>query len=304
MYFETAQIAINPFVPFFWALFVGIIFSTLGAAGGILAAVGHLSLMGISDANLAKPMNLFLVVISPLVAVPTYWRQGRVVVMLALFLGVGSIVGGILGSWFSKTYLGDISLYRFLLGFLILFISARLFYESTSRFQARRSRLLEISKEFQKAMRNGGGRLGALGAKLEAKGIRKFVISFVSQSFTFAPVQAVGVGAGIAFLGVAMGVGGGFLLVPYMASYLGMPMYVVAGTSALGVLIMSITGISSYVNMGVRLDLPLLVIEAAGVLIGSFIGPKVSGYLPERGLRLLLGALLALIGLGYSLRLL
>ncbi|MBI4522694.1 MAG: sulfite exporter TauE/SafE family protein, partial [Deltaproteobacteria bacterium] len=75
MEFAVAGVTLNPFIPFLWALFVGLVFSMVGAAGGILAGVGHISLFGLADANMIKPMNQLLVIVSPLVAVPAYWRQ-------------------------------------------------------------------------------------------------------------------------------------------------------------------------------------------------------------------------------------
>ncbi|MCY0866688.1 MAG: hypothetical protein OWQ49_03940 [Aquificaceae bacterium] len=58
---------------------MGLIFSTVGAAGGILAGVGHLSIFGIRDANLVKFYNQFLVALSPLISLPLYLKQKRVV---------------------------------------------------------------------------------------------------------------------------------------------------------------------------------------------------------------------------------
>ncbi|MDQ7083292.1 MAG: hypothetical protein Q9N34_10410, partial [Aquificota bacterium] len=37
-----------------WSVFVGLVFSTIGAAGGILAGVGHISILGIAQANTVR----------------------------------------------------------------------------------------------------------------------------------------------------------------------------------------------------------------------------------------------------------
>lgn len=47
MDFPVAGVTVSPLVPFGWALFTGVVFSMVGAAGGILAAVGHISVLGI-----------------------------------------------------------------------------------------------------------------------------------------------------------------------------------------------------------------------------------------------------------------
>ncbi len=47
----------------------------------------------------------------------------------------------------------------------------------------------------------------------------------------------------VAIISSALGVGGGFLLVPFMVSVLKIPMYLVPGTSAFSILITSLVSI-------------------------------------------------------------
>ena len=47
---------------------MGLVFSTVGAAGGVLASVGMISVFGIQ--NLVKPMAQALTLVTPLIAVP------------------------------------------------------------------------------------------------------------------------------------------------------------------------------------------------------------------------------------------
>ena len=105
---------------------------------------------------------------------------------------------------------------------------------------------------------------------------------------------------GIAVLSSAFGVGGGFLLVPFMSIVMRLPMVVIAGTSALAIAIHLLTSITNYVRLGVDLDFPMLGILAAGVMAGSAVGPAVSKYIPENGLRGFLCVVLVLIGLRYT----
>ena len=51
---------------------------------------------------------------------------------------------------------------------------------------------------------------------------------------------------------------------------------------------------------GIELDLTLLGILLIGVVSGSAVGPTVSKYIPENGLRGLLGVVLVFIGLRYT----
>lgn len=303
MEFAVAGITLNPLSPFLWALFVGLIFSMVGAAGGILAGVGHITFFGIADANMIKPMNQLLVIVSPLVAVPAYWRQRRVVFSLGLLLGFGSIFGSLFGSWYSKNYLPAMHQYRPLFGLLVLFIAMRLFYESMEKFQQRHSKVREASRAFEvkiKELRERGDREKNREILKTNLSFKRLSIIFLGQRFHSNPVLVVLVGFVIAFISAALGVGGGFLLVPYMASWLELPMFIVAGTSALSVLIASLTSVGNYLYLGVKIDWLLAFIELVGVAVGSLLGPLVSRYMKERWLRALLAAVLLYIGIGYT----
>jgi hypothetical protein len=104
----------------------------------------------------------------------------------------------------------------------------------------------------------------------------------------------------IASISSFLGVGGGFLYVPYLTSLVGLPMFVVAGTSALAVLISMITSIASYLNFsGAAVDWALIGTELIGVFIGSMIGPRTQKYIPDVWLKRIFVLLALYVGLGY-----
>ncbi|MFN4012693.1 MAG: sulfite exporter TauE/SafE family protein [Aquificaceae bacterium] len=265
-----------------WGLVVGIVFSTVGAAGAILAGVGHLSLFAIKEANLVKFYNQFLVVLSPMVSLPLYIRQKRVVFWLALFLALGSILGALAGSYLSYHYLKDLKNYKQLFGLLTLLIGAKVLYDAykLSRVKEGNKSMYAGLKGFHIVIDQGGGI------------IRVNIIS---------PLL---VGFGIALLSSAMGVGGGFLIVPYMLLVMGLLAYYVPGTAIVVVYITTLTSLLNYYNLGVRPDWSFLLKEAIGVWIGSALGPYISKLIGERLLRTAIGFLLLGLGMAYSLRLL
>ncbi|MCI5122495.1 MAG: sulfite exporter TauE/SafE family protein, partial [Candidatus Electrothrix sp. AUS4] len=96
------------------------------------------------------------------------------------------------------------------------------------------------------------------------------------------------------------GIGGGFLYVPFLTSVIGLPMYIVAGTSALAVLLSMVTSIFSYVVLkGTFISWSLVGIEMVGVAVGAFIGPKTQKYIPEKILKWLFVVLAFYVGLRY-----
>ena len=120
MDFDVSGISVSPWVPLAWGFLVGLVFSVVGAAGGILASVGLISVLGVSDVNLVKPMAQMLTLISPIIAVPSYYKQHRLVPGLALLLGTGGIAGALIGSSLSVNYLDDLHIFKPVFGVFIL----------------------------------------------------------------------------------------------------------------------------------------------------------------------------------------
>ena len=72
------------------------------------------------------------------------------------------------------------------------------------------------------------------------------------------------------------------------------------GEHAVEVLAIASAQLANYLRLGIALDYPLLGILVAGVITGSVIGPVLSKYLPDKGLRAILSLVLVVIGLRYT----
>jgi hypothetical protein len=80
-------------------------------------------------------------------------------------------------------------------------------------------------------------------------------------------------------------------------------MFIVAGTSALVVLIGMIVSIFSYmVGKGVLISWGLVGAELVGIFIGSMIGPRTSKFIPEKGLKIIFIILAFGVGIRYTLK--
>lgn len=286
-------------LPLAWGGLVGLVFSLVGAAGGILASFGLISVLGLTDANQVKPMAQVLTLTTPLVAVPGYLRQCRVVLGLALILASGGLLGALVGSRLSMHYLADLSDFKPVFAILVLFIAAQLAWslrpqKSATGASARAAAAFE-------GLVMQGERPCSIGVKHGFRSWRRIEFEFGGEVFRYHPPVAFAAGFMIAAVASALGVGGGFLLVPFMAMVLRLPMFVVAGTAALAVFISSSASIANYMAMGVRLDWGLLIPMLAGTALGAWLGPRASRHFKESWLRLLLVAVLLGIGGKYLL---
>ncbi|MFA7467483.1 MAG: sulfite exporter TauE/SafE family protein [Desulfotomaculaceae bacterium] len=305
MDFAVSGVTVNPILLILWSLFVGYVFSTVGAAGGILAGVGHITIFGIKNANMVKPMNQVLTLISPMISSPLYFKERRLVVPAAIALGLGGIIGALIGSYLSSTYLPDMKTYKPFFGAITLFIAIKIWTEMLPSAQEKQKTVKKANKAFESKVKElkASGKMNELkdiGVKFSEMGVSN-TFSFAGETFkynVFSPFLAGGI---VAIISAALGVGGGFLLVPYLSSMLGFPMFIVAGTSVLSILVSSATSIANYVRMGSSLDFAMLGFEVVGVIIGSYLGPVLSKYIKGQYLKVFLAVILTYIGLRYLL---
>ncbi|MHB1646486.1 MAG: sulfite exporter TauE/SafE family protein [Candidatus Acididesulfobacter diazotrophicus] len=277
-------------IAFVWALFTGFIFSTIGAAGGIFASFGFITILHVKDANSIKVMSQILTIVTPLIAVPLFIRQKRVSLILGAIIASGGIVGALLGSWFSKHYLYELKSFKYFFGYLTLFIAILLIYKVILK---KRKQKLNPSVQNLKLEDNV--------IKTLEVNFRNVKIRYFNQEYNFNPIFAFIAGMVVAIISSIFGVGGGFLLVPFMTGILNLPMMIVAGTSVFSILISSSTSVTNYISMGVHVLPFLLLISIAGIIVGSFLGPVMSKskYIKEEYLNYTLIVVLIFIGIFY-----
>jgi uncharacterized membrane protein YfcA len=92
-----------------------------------------------------------------------------------------------------------------------------------------------------------------------------------------------------------LGLGGGFLIVPGLTRFLGMPVKRAIGTSLVAVAVLAVPGTISHSLLG-HIDWPLAGLLALGVVPGALIGARLTGRASDRLVRLSFAALLAVVG--------
>lgn len=298
MEFEVSGISASPWVPVAWGFLVGMVFSIVGAAGGILASVGLISVLGVSNVNLVKPMAQMLTLMTPIIVVPAYYKQGRLVTGLGLLLGAGGIAGALIGSTLSVSYLGELPTFKPVFGLFVLFIALHLGWQLLRPRASGHSRSERAASAFQRVIVQGST-AHTLGVTQLGFSATRFDLLFGNERFSYNPWIPLLVGLVIAVVSSALGVGGGFLLVPFMSMVLGLPMTIIVGTAALAILVSSVTSIGNYIRLGIELDIPLLALMLMGTVAGSILGPILSKHFREKWFKALLTAILALISLRY-----
>ncbi len=304
---------INYFIAFIWALWIGWIFSTVGAFGGIMAGVGHLTILGLGAyagsfritnpelnaflTDTIRASNQYLVGLAAFISTVNFYRAKRIVLPLGLALGAGSVAGGILIPLLTA---GNIQLGEYLgyFGLTVLVIGGFIFYSTTRKGLESKKKAGEATESFKRMLEEK--RLLSSGVEGVSFGLTAASFSFYGTEYRFNPLLAFAGGLLIAALSSFIGIGGGFLYVPFLTMVVGLPMLIVAGTSALAVLLGMVTSIFSFVVLKETfISWDLVGVEMAGVCIGAMIGPRTQKYIPEVWLKRLFVLLAVYVGLRY-----
>lgn len=295
-----------------WAVWVGWIFSTVGAFGGIMAGVGHMTVYGLGDyartfgqtapglnktlTDSIRTSNQFLVGLSALVSSINYLKSKQLAWPVGIALALGSIAGALFIPWLTG---GKISFkqYQGWFGLFVFVVGAFLFYETTPKGQEKKKAAKQAAQAFAKARKEG---TAGEGISFKSFSLTKATFSFFGIEFKFNPIVVFIGGLVIAAISSFLGVGGGFLYVPFLTTVVGAPMYVVAGTSAMAVLLSMITSIAGYITVAkAGMDWGLVGVELIGIFVGSMIGPRTQKYIPDIWLKRLFVLLALYVGLGY-----
>ncbi|GBC60767.1 hypothetical protein DENIS_1726 [Desulfonema ishimotonii] len=308
----------NMIAGFLWAIWVGWIFSTVGAFGGIMSGVGHITVFGLADygktfkqtspalnkmiTDSIRVSNQWMVGLSAAVGSVNYYRMGRLVLPLGIALAIGSVSGSFLVPIITA---GKISLKAYLgyFGLIVFVIGSFLFYETTPKGQAGKKEAKAAAKAFEDANISKCSTLSPeeCGVQVQEWTFSRVRFSFYGVEFSFKPIIPVIGGFFIAGMASFLGIGGGFLFVPFLTSVAGLPMFLVAGTSSLTVFVGMVISVFTYmVIKGIPVFWPLVGVELVGIFVGSMIGPRTSKYIPEIWLKRLFVVLALYVGLRYT----
>jgi hypothetical protein len=194
--------------------------------------------------------------------------------------------------------------YKFYLGFFCLILFTKLWYESTKRSIEKKKAIKAIIQKFNAELKQAKeeGRAAQLGKVALKKGwsATKLEFSFWGEAFKANPIALFFGGILIGCIASAFGVGGGFMLVPFMTTVLGYPMYLAVPISLCGSFGTSLGGISRYIINGYQPDWIMAALIAAGAIIGGKVGPRIQKKLPEIFLKRALALILFIVFLKYT----
>jgi len=309
--FPLAEVKVPIWHLIWMGIWTGYCMAVVGEAAGIFALPYQMTILQFTNPHVT-PTTLLLTFLNPLGALIGFYRNHQWNLDLALWVCVGGVVGGLFGPLLRIFVLSDPKPFTFVVGLSLLFAGGHLCYSAIKGILGLRP-ALDIEAQFaEEASKNRRSGLPPSGipedVMLETteKSGMSLTVSFWNHSWTVNIGFLFITGAVVGTISAALGVGGGFLLVPIFAMVYGMPMYVLVAATIPFVIILSAVGIFTYsvilpVFLGttVQPEWSWGLFAAAGGIFGSWAAAKTQKYVPEHHLKILLGGITAISGMVY-----
>jgi len=246
----------------------GVLSGAFGIGGGLLTTPAITLLLGY-PALIAVGTPLPVIVPGALTGALSYHRRGLADVRAGLVMALAGTVGSVVGAFLT----------RFVGGTGVLLVTAVVIagasIDMLLQHRATAGRAVPGEAESDET-------LAAIAVPALAAVPRR-TLAFV----------AIGAVAGL-YSGF-LGLGGGFVVVPALTRWCGMPVKRAIGTSLVTVAALAIPGTLTHWYLG-HIDWTLAALLAIGVVPGAIIGARLTGRASDRSVRLAFAVLLAVVG--------
>jgi uncharacterized protein len=287
-------------------VWTGYITALVGQAAGIFALPYSTSVLQFDNPHVT-PTMLVLTLFNPIGALLGFRRGGQWNLDLAAAVCAGGLVGGLIGPFFRATVLADSQAFRAALGAALVLFGLQLCYGAVRNYHRFGRRLgrhfFENSEDGQEADTHN-----KVGIETTLRSFSRIRIRFGSEERQLSNIQLFVAGLGVGIFSSALGVGGGFLLVPIFAIAWRLPIYIMVAATIPYTLILSFAAIVTFIFVLPLAGTPAIDPEwswgffsAAGGVFGSWFASKNQIYVPEHFLSGFLGSLTGLVGLLYVL---
>lgn len=290
IYLPIADLPVSIFLLLALGLAVGFVSGMFGVGGGFLMTPLLIFLgipPGVAVASVATHITA-----SSFSGMLSYWRRRAVDLQMAAALLAGGLLGTWSGIWLFTTLraIGQLDL-MIAFSYLILLtaVGGLLVLESVRSMLRQRANKPSLTRRF------GGAHTWVHGLP--------FKFRFRRSKIYISLIPVVGIGYVIAVIGVIMGIGGGFILVPMLIYFLRMPTATVIGTAAVLTTATMALATVMHALTSHLVDVILALVLMAGGVVGAQFGAQSALNLSPERLRFLLGFIILAVGFrfGYEL---
>jgi len=280
-----------PLVAFVLSLFT----SMVGVSGAFLLLPFQMSVLHFTSPAVSATNLVYNLIATP-GGVYRYVREGRMLWPLTWIVALGALPGLVAGYVIRVQFLSDPSLFKLFVGAVLAYLGLRLFLEMKPGRAAR-------AGESESGPAPGGSRI-------RTRGFSAALVAFDYRGgrHEFSVPAMLLLSTVVGLVGGIYGIGGGALMAPFCVALFRLPVHAIAGATLAATFLSSISGVALYstlpapAGVEVRPDWALGALFGVGGLAGTYAGARLQRRVSQKALRLLLGALVSALAIGYFTR--
>jgi uncharacterized membrane protein YfcA len=299
MFFETAQIEVNPLLPPLVAFVISFFTSMGGVSGAFLLLPYQVSVLGfVSPA--VTPTNMVFNIGAIPAGIYRFSKEGRMCWPLAWIIVIAALPGLLAGIIVRIRYLPDPRAFKFFVGCVLLYIGYRMVRDLLGTRAGR--------AEAPPAANGSPGDTRITGRRLTAARLR---FAFGGQHYSVSTPGIAALSLGTGLVAGIYGIGGGAIMAPVLVTLFRLPVHAVAGPALTSTCFVSIFGVAFYTlaarldslaHLAVSPDWKLGLLLAVGGAAGIYCGARVQKYLPARPIKVILTLVIVIVSIRYIIK--
>jgi len=300
MFFPTAGITVDPWIPPLVAFAISFFTSMAGVSGAFLLLPFQMSFLGFTSPSVSATNHLFNIVAIPS-GVYRYLKEGRMVWPLAWVVILGTLPGVLIGGVVRINYLPDPRHFKLFAAAVLLFVGFRMASDLIKRRNGNGKATAEA--RFQQLVRAQRERAAAghvePAVRVERLTLHELSFSFYGEQYTFRTAGIFTLSFIVGIVGGIYGIGGGAIIAPFFVAFYRLPIYIVAGATLMGTCVTSLTGVlffqaiaPLYPSMSVTPDWTLGALFGLGGMAGMYLGARCQKHVPAHLIKWMLVAII------------
>ena len=263
MYFQTADLSVNPFVPPLVAFVISFFTSMAGVSGAFLILPFQISVLGFTSPAVSATNQLYNIVAIPS-GVYRYVREGRMVWPLTWMVVAGTVPGVVAGALIRIRYLPDPRDFKLFAGLVLLYVGVRLLADLLVRVRP------PVAAD-----------VGDSAVVIERSDLWRLVYAFQGRTFSVSTPMIMALSLVVGVGGGVYGIGGGAIMAPVFVAIWRLPVYTIAGAALMGTFLTSVVAVvlyqiiaPHYPDQAVSPDWWLGVLFGVGGFAGMYCGAR------------------------------
>ena len=315
MFFPTAGIEVQPWVPPLVAFVISFFTSMGGVSGAFLLLPFQMSFLGYTAPSVSATNQLFNIVAIPS-GVYRFWKEGRMVWPLTWIVVAGTLPGVLVGAIVRVKYLPDPKEFKIFAAVVLLYIGVRMISDLVGRNTGAQVKA-QSEKKFQemvKRHRIDGMRAGQNDCmsrstvKLTHFNLRRFGYTFYDEQFDVSTLGIFSLSLIVGLIGGIYGIGGGSIIAPFFVTFFRLPVYTIASAALMGTFVTSVAGVAFYQaiapfypNMSIAPDWLLGILFGLGGMAGMYLGARCQKHIPAKVIKWMLAIIIVSTAVKYVL---